>query len=96
MSSADWMPRNLNERVELLFPIESEHHKERIKALLALYLEDSLKAHVMQTNGIYRRALPRTNAVNAQTELYRQAIEAAYLPIIPLTKRLQPLYRREE
>ena len=96
LSSADWMPRNLNERVELLFPIESEHHKERIKALLALYLEDSLKAHVMQTNGIYRRALPRTNAVNAQTELYRQAIEAASLPIIPLTKRLQPLYRREE
>lgn len=96
LSSADWMPRNLNERVELLFPIESEHHKERIKGILSLYLEDSLKAHVMQTNGIYRRAQPKTNAVNAQTELYRQAIEAAFLPIVPLTKRLQPLYRREE
>ena len=96
LSSADWMPRNLNERVELLFPIESEHHKERIKGILSLYLEDTLKAHVMQTNGIYRRAQPKANAVNAQTELYRQAIEAAFIPMVPLTKRLQPLYRREE
>lgn len=96
LSSADWMPRNLNERVELLFPVDNERYKERIKGILTLYLEDSVKAHVMQSNGIYRRAQPKPDAVSSQAELYRQAVEAAELPVIPLTKRLQPLYRKEE
>ena len=38
LSSADWMPRNLNDRVELFFPVESEEHIKRIKEILDLYL----------------------------------------------------------
>ena len=37
------MPRNLNERVELMIPIEDKRHKERVKDILDLYLEDTLK-----------------------------------------------------
>ena len=96
LSSADWMPRNLNERVELLFPIDNERYKERIKGILTLYLEDNTKAHVMQSNGIYRRAQPKGNVLSSQAELYRRAVEAAELPVVPLIKRLQPLYRKEE
>ena len=55
LSSADWMPRNLNDRVELFFPVETEEHIHRIKALLDLYLRDNVGAHMMQSNGTYRR-----------------------------------------
>ena len=51
LSSADWMPRNLNERVELMIPIEDKRHKERVKDILDLYLEDTLKAHIMRADG---------------------------------------------
>ena len=42
LSSADWMPRNLNDRVELFFPVESEEHIKRIKEILDLYLRDNV------------------------------------------------------
>ena len=96
LSSADWMQRNLNERVELLFPIENERYKARLKGILALYLADNLKAHVMQNNGIYRRAPVRQEQINSQAELYRQAVEAAKPAPISLAQRLQPLYRKPE
>ena len=51
LSSADWMPRNLNDRVELFFPVETEEHIRRIKGLLDLYLRDNVGAHMMQSNG---------------------------------------------
>ena len=45
LSSADWMPRNLNERVELMVPIEDKRHKERVKgnigSLFGRYLKSS-------------------------------------------------------
>ena len=42
------MPRNLNERVELMIPIEDKRHKSRIKGILDLYLVDTLKTHIMR------------------------------------------------
>ena len=47
LSSADWMPRNLNDRVELFFPVESEEHIKRIKEILDLYLRDNVGAHML-------------------------------------------------
>lgn len=54
ISSADWMPRNLNERVELMIPIEYKPHKERIKKILSLYFKDNVKAYAMNSDGTYR------------------------------------------
>ena len=51
LSSADWMPRNLNDRVELFFPVESEEHIKRIKEILDLYLRDNVGAHMSSLTG---------------------------------------------
>lgn len=93
MSSADWMPRNLNDRVELFFPIEDERHIVRIKEILKLYLEDNTGAHLMQSNGNYRRVVTGRNPeINAQDILYEQAQLAAAenLRKIPMEQRLRP------
>lgn len=57
--SADWMPRNLSRRVEILFPIESNTLKTRIiKEILNTYLKDNVKARHMNADGSYVRPLP--------------------------------------
>lgn len=53
ISSADWMHRNLNERVELMTPIEYGPHKKRIKQMLRLYFGDNVKAYAMNADGSY-------------------------------------------
>lgn len=53
ISSADWMPRNLNDRVELMTPIEFPAHKERVKQMLHLYFGDNVKAYAMNSDGTY-------------------------------------------
>ena len=52
-SSADWMPRNLERRVEILFPIEDEKLRKKLRNILDTELRDNEKAHVMDENGIY-------------------------------------------
>jgi polyphosphate kinase len=54
LSSADWMPRNLDRRVELLFPVEDSKIKERIKDILEITLSDNVKSRIMLANGEYR------------------------------------------
>ncbi len=48
MGSADWMPRNLDRRVEILFPVEDEKLKERLIHILDVQLADNVKAHLLQ------------------------------------------------
>lgn len=96
LSSADWMPRNLNERVELMFPVEDDRHIARIRSILSLLLKDNQKSYVMRSDGSYRRADKRGKAVNSQEELYRKAEEAAKPTVISLEQRLQPMFRKEE
>ena len=94
LSSADWMPRNLNDRVELFFPVESEEHIKRVKAILDLYLRDNVGAHMMQSNGAYRRVRNKAEVVSAQNTLYEMAQLAAAADKIPMEARLQPMYSR--
>lgn len=57
LGSADWMPRNLYERVEVLYPIKDEQLRERIvNEILASYLADNTKARVLHSNGHYTYA----------------------------------------
>lgn len=79
ISSADWMPRNLNERIELLVPVEYGPHKERIKEILRLNYEDNVNGHIMDQNGEYTYlADNRTGpAVNAQETFQKFAERAA-------------------
>ena len=94
LSSADWMPRNLNDRVELFFPVETEEHIRRIKALLDLYLRDNVGAHMMQSNGTYRRVRNKLEPVSAQSNLYEMAQLAVTADKLPMEKRLQPVFSR--
>jgi len=60
ISSADWMPRNLYERVEVLCPVRESSLKQRIKSeILAAYLADNVKARFLDRNGRYSRATRR-------------------------------------
>jgi len=78
LSSADWMPRNLDRRIELLFPVESP--EGRLVVLLArdaLFL-DHVKARRLQPDGSYKRRRPAKGeeAYRSQLELHRETKRA--------------------
>jgi polyphosphate kinase len=61
LGSADLMPRNLNQRVEILFPVEDKVLVRQIrKNILELYLSDNVKARVMKSDGTYSRLKPHS------------------------------------
>jgi polyphosphate kinase len=55
LSSADLMPRNLDRRVEIAFPIESPELKQEVMDILSISLSDTVKLRVQQPNGTYER-----------------------------------------
>ena len=60
LGSADWMPRNLYERVEVVFPLRDPLLRDRVKnEILAAYLADNVKARILQRGGRYVRETPR-------------------------------------
>jgi len=70
MGSADLMPRNLNQRVEVLFPVEDRAMINHIRTnILQPYMEDNTKARIMKPDGTYTRLHPEKDqeAVNVQT-----------------------------
>lgn len=93
LSSADWMPRNLNERVELMIPIEDKIHKERVRGILDLYLRDNQKAHVMRADGSYRKLVSKTDKVSAQETLMKEAKQASEHPKMTVVERMQPMFK---
>lgn len=94
LSSADWMPRNLNDRVELFFPVESEEHIARVKDILDLYLRDNVGAHMMQSNGTYRRVRNKAEDTSAQCVLYEMAQLSSIKEKVSMEQRLQPMFSR--
>ncbi|MGB8768401.1 MAG: RNA degradosome polyphosphate kinase, partial [Candidatus Korobacteraceae bacterium] len=57
LGSADWMPRNLYERVETVFPIKDPMSKQRVRGeILEAYLADSTQARLLQPDGSYVHA----------------------------------------
>ncbi len=72
--SADWMPRNLERRVEILFPIEDAVLKEKVAHILELELQDTKKAHIMQADGTYLKKLVKGRGViSSQAEFCKEA-----------------------
>lgn len=53
MGSADWMPRNLERRVEILFPVERDVLKEELKEILSIMLKDNMRSSHLQSDGTY-------------------------------------------
>ncbi len=75
-ASADWMPRNLERRVEILFPVEKQELKEELVHILQYQLKDTVKAHVLKPSGIYEKIDKRGKEVfNSQEAFCREAAE---------------------
>ena len=77
MGSADWMPRNLDKRVEILFPVEDEKLKEQVLHVLNVQLADNEKAHIMQADGSYEKPdrRGRKESINAQEIFCEETIK---------------------
>ena len=76
MGSADWMPRNLDRRIELVFPIEDEELKQRAFEILETLWNDNTNARIMQPDTTYQHVNRRGKAVcSSQLTFYRQAQE---------------------
>ncbi len=78
MGSADWMPRNLDKRVEIVFPVEDEKLKEAVFHILEVELEDNVKAHILQPDGTYEKVDKRGKVlVNSQKQFCEEAMYQA-------------------
>lgn len=77
LSSADWMTRNMEKRIEILFPIIDEGIKSRIKEILDISLLDNVKARKQNENGTYSYVQKSENEKEVQSQLvfYRMAVE---------------------
>ena len=86
MGSADWMPRNLDKRVEILFPVEDPGVREEVRHILEIQLEDNVKAHILQPDGSYEKIDKRGKTLlNAQEYFCEEAqnrgkTEEEYVP----------------
>jgi len=76
LSSADWMPRNLDRRVETMFPIEDERLKEEIRDILDLMVADNVKARIQKENGDYvikkHQGVQSVESQEALAQYYRE------------------------
>lgn len=74
MGSADWMPRNLDRRVEILFPVENEKIKKQVFHILEVELMDNTKAHLLGADGNYTKIDKRGKVlVNSQKRFCEEA-----------------------
>lgn len=74
MGSADWMPRNLDRRVEIIFPVEDEAIRTEVKHILDVEFADNVKAHLLQADGTYKKADRRgKESVDSQSIFCQEA-----------------------
>ncbi len=75
IGSADWMPRNLDRRVEAVAPIEDPHHRRTMRDVLEMMWEDNRQAWDLQPAGTYRQRLPREG--EAERATHRRLLDVA-------------------
>jgi polyphosphate kinase len=91
LSSADWMPRNLDRRLEIMFPIEDKENKREMEELLRLYFKDNVKAWQLQPNGSYKKIAPGTKKkFRVQEHLCKKSLEQEELINRSFPRELKP------
>ncbi len=74
MGSADWMPRNLDRRVEIMFPVEDERLMDQVRHVLETQLADNTKAHILKPDGTYEKVDKRgKKLVDSQQQFCEEA-----------------------
>ncbi len=77
MGSADWMPRNLDKRVEIMFPVVDENLKAEVQKIIDVQLDDNVKAYLLQPDGSYEKVDKRGKVlVHAQDYFCEEAVKA--------------------
>ncbi|RLT11138.1 MAG: RNA degradosome polyphosphate kinase, partial [Planctomycetota bacterium] len=80
ISSADWMPRNLDRRVELLVPIDDRALRTRLMSVLEAYFDDNVKSRRLHSDGSYTRVKQGKNAPHRSQEvLFQETCEIGRL-----------------
>ena len=81
LASADWMTRNLDKRIELMFPVEKAEHKTKVLYSLRAMFRDTTKARSLSADGTYRRLQPAPGepAFRVQQHLQEEAGRLAWL-----------------
>ena len=93
LSSADWMPRNFHRRVEVMFPIKAANLKKRILSeLIPNFINDNVKARVLQSDGSYRRVKSGTPKFRCQEKLMRMHSDEASAKTTQITDPNVRLY----
>ena len=100
MGSADWMPRNLDRRVEIMFPVEDENCKKEVMHILDIQLQDNVKAHYLQPDDTYQKPDKRGKIlVSSQDYFCQEAMEAAAedkKKDEELSRVFEPMYHNED
>lgn len=88
-ASSDWMPRNLERRVEIMFPIEDEKLRAKISHILDLELRDTEQAHLLTADGTYEKVDRRgKESINSQLLFGLEAKEADEQSEAPVNERV--------
>ncbi len=92
IGSADWMPRNLSRRIELMIPVENRAIRKRLSAILKAALSDNVKARIMQSDGTYQRPSASANQakVRSQELLYKTALQASQQSRAARRRKFEP------
>lgn len=90
IGSADWMPRNLNDRVELMVPVEEPELMARLKKMLDIELADNQKAHVMQPDGTWTKTIAPDHKICAQDIFQKTAEERDSGEKMTLKQKMEP------
>ena len=78
LASADWMPRNLERRVEIMFPVENAEAKERVLHIMKQQFADTVKKHELLPDGTYlKKKTPKSERFSCQNAFMEEAREYA-------------------
>ncbi len=98
ISSADWMPRNLDKRLEIMAPVVDPPCRSRLIRILDLHIADNQNAWRLRSDGTYQRIAPRKGGrrLRSQAALHQMALEAATAVHKTRRTRFQPHRRGAE
>lgn len=97
LSSADWMPRNLDKRIELLFPVDAPEPRQKVVEAMKAFFEDNVRAKRLKANGSYAAKKRRKGEppVRCQVALYERAVRDAERAKAAVPTEFRPQTRAE-